>query len=229
MRFLQARFLSPGRRSPVRLIVIHTAECSESQGSAWAVASWFASPISARASAHYTVDRDEIVQSVRDEDTAWHAGPVNGYSIGVEHAGYARQTPADWADDYSTRMLARSAELVGMLCARYAIPVVRPTLEELREGAPDGGICGHVDVTHALTGGKGHTDPGKSFPWGAYLEAVARHVEERARSAAVAVAPTTIPPTGLAQVLRQDATRKGVQEALEAERRGRGPGPDDVA
>ena len=179
--FLQAKHYQkvwPGRRTP-RLIVIHTAECAEVPTAAENVASYFQNPlrkdeqgnlVPVIASAHYCVDEDSIVQSVRDEDLAWHAGPVNAFSLGIEHSGYARQNPAEWQDSSSRSILWRSAKLVSGLMRKYGIELTRPTPEKLRLGTATG-LCGHVDVTDAF-GGKGHRDPGPSFPWPHYLALV---------------------------------------------------------
>lgn len=173
MNFVRAkRFTSAGKvPRKVTLIVIHTAECSETPKAAENVAAFFAGPQAPQASAHYTVDCDSIVQSVLETDTAWHAGPVNGYSIGIEHAGRAGQSAQDWSDQYSESMLVLSAELVAGICKRYNIPVQRLTAKDLAGGARLG-ICGHVDVTQGLQGGKGHWDPGPFFPWAHFLDLI---------------------------------------------------------
>lgn len=174
--FIQAKnFTRSTKPRTVTLIVIHTAECGERPGAARNVAAYFAGANAPQASAHYCVDSLETVQCVRDADVAWHAGPVNGCSIGIEHAGRAGQTPAEWADDYSLATLARSAALVASLCYRYGIPVVRLTADDLAAGKR-AGICGHVDVTKGLRYGT-HWDPGPSFPWSMYLDMVRAEVE----------------------------------------------------
>ena len=195
MKFVQARNYTRAARGHVDLVVIHTAEAPEGPATAENLAAWSAGSTASQASWHYAVDADSIVQSVREEDIAWHAGPVNGYSIGVEHAGYAKQTPADWADDASIAILDRSAELVADICRRYAIPIVRITSDDLKAGRRNG-ICGHVDVTKGLTGGKGHTDPGPFFPWPWYLERVRAHAEQQIDTPVVApvLSPSTAPP-----------------------------------
>lgn len=161
---------TPGRPSRVRGIVIHTSETPEIKRGAINVAAWFSHPAAPSASAHYAVDDGLIVRCVADEDTAWHCGSVNPWTIGIELQGRAGQSTSDWSDDYSRRMLALAADLVADLCSRYAIPVVHLLPEQLR--ADDGsatGIFGHGDHTTAFHVKGGHTDPGPNFPWDLFL------------------------------------------------------------
>jgi N-acetyl-anhydromuramyl-L-alanine amidase AmpD len=181
VKFVQARHFRPASRTAIDLVCIHAMEYPERvQGAEWC-ADFFRDPHGPKgpivASAHYSIDADSIVQSVLEKDIAWHAGPVNDYSIGVEHAGYAGQTAEQWRDAYSTAMLERSAELVGGICRRYDIPVRRLDATALRSGERRG-ICGHLDVTLGLQNGKGHTDPGQHFPWDWYMERVAFHATQ---------------------------------------------------
>ncbi len=205
--FVQAVNYTPASRTSVDLVVIHTMEAPEGLATAENVAAWFAGKnhTPARASAHYNVDANSIVQSVLEKDVAWHAGPVNGYSIGVEHAGYAKQTPEEWRDPYSLAVLERSAQLVGDICRRYAIPVRRLTGAELAAGQRRG-ICGHIDVTSGLTGGKGHWDPGPHFPWEWYLGRVLVHslpfVHVEFEGVIYEVAPTYLAPVGIGEAER---------------------------
>lgn len=159
--FLPARNFTVSSRTRIDLIVIHTMEAPQSAGRALQVAKWFSDPKNApQASAHFCVDASQVIRSVHDKDVAWHAPGANARSIGIEHAGYADKT--DWSSSYSLAMLTLSQKLVAQLCRAYGIPAVWLTPERLR--ASERGICGHADCTHAFSGGRGHVDPGLSFP-----------------------------------------------------------------
>jgi N-acetyl-anhydromuramyl-L-alanine amidase AmpD len=158
-------------RAPARAVttvVLHTMEISERVDAARRCAAWFASDV-AQVSAHYCVDAQEIVQCVAEEDIAWHARGGNTSSIGIELAGYARQTAAEWGDPTSAAILGRAAALVADVCARHAIPVRRIRASGLRRGAH--GITGHADVSVAFRKSD-HWDPGPAFPWATFLRQV---------------------------------------------------------
>lgn len=169
MKFVQARYYTKTSGRQIDLIVIHDMETDERFDTAENVARWFAGPTSAEASAHYNIDADSIVQSVRDRDVAWHAPGANHNGIGLEHAGRARQTRAEWLDPYGRKMLRRSAKLTARLCKKYDIPIKHLNVTALRAGAR--GIVGHWDVSRAF-GRSSHYDPGPNFPWDVYLRLV---------------------------------------------------------
>jgi hypothetical protein len=98
---------------------------------------------------------------------------AGGEPQGLEHAGRAAQTAADWSDEYSTKLLDRSAELVAQKCTNYDIPATWLTAAQLRAGKR--GITGHVQVSQAFKR-TDHTDPGKSFPVAAYIARVRAHL-----------------------------------------------------
>lgn len=187
MIFVPAKNFTPASRTRVTLIVMHTAECNEAKGAARNVAEWFRSQprrgekFQGRtwggSSAHYSVDDREIVQSVREEDIAWHASEANGRSIGVELAGRAAQSAADWDDAYSRATLERAAGLVAALCKRWQIEPVHLTPDEVKLGRV--GLCGHVDVTRAWPKAGGHTDPGPHFPWSRFVALVSEQLFEQ--------------------------------------------------
>jgi N-acetyl-anhydromuramyl-L-alanine amidase AmpD len=184
--FIQARNYTKASRLVVQAVVIHTMEAPEGPKTAENVALWFANQPAngvlvngkrfAGTSAHWNVDSNNIIQSVREQDVAWHANSANNWSIGVEHAGYARQTTIEWLDKYSMSMLDKSSQLVAEICRRWDIPVTRITANDLRKGRRNG-IMGHVDVTDGLQGGLGHRDPGDFFPWQMYLTMVAEKLD----------------------------------------------------
>lgn len=168
IQFVQARNYTKGpRRKGIDLIVIHTMEAPQKGNTAENIAQWFAGPTAPKASAHYCIDNNSIVQCVLDDDIAWHAPGANSNGIGLEHAGFARQDAAAWANDYNQAMLVLSARLSAMLCAKYEIPRVHLTVDELKAGQR--GFCGHIDVTNAFNAGIGHWDPGPHFVWDQYL------------------------------------------------------------
>lgn len=175
--FVQAKnytALWPSHRTSIDLIVIHTMESPDKPTTAPDVAAWFAGPNAPQASAHYCCDETHVVQTVRDTDVAWHAPGANRTGIGIEHAGYAKQTADDWRSPYNQRMLALSAKLAAKIALRWNIPVVHLTVSELKASkpsAPARGFIGHVDATNTFGGGT-HWDPGPGFPYDNYLALV---------------------------------------------------------
>jgi N-acetyl-anhydromuramyl-L-alanine amidase AmpD len=175
--FVQARNFTKGRSNHIDVLVIHTMESPEKPDTAESVANWFAGTTAPQASAHYCIDSNSIVQSVRDTDVAWHAPGANHNGLGFEHAGRAAQTQHDWSDDYSTKMLELSAQLVADKCRQYDIPPVWLRTADLRAGKR--GITGHVQVSEAFKRSD-HHDPGTQFPIEAYLKLVKAHLGDAA-------------------------------------------------
>ena len=169
-RFVQAKNYTPGSQARViDWIVMHSAEIAERPDGAEVLAAWAAGSSAPKASWHYAVDSDSIVQSVQDRDVAWHAPGANGRGIGIELCGYARQTAAEWQDDYSREMLTLAAELVGSLCRLYQVPCVFCDASDLRTGVR--GITMHRTVSAAFKKSD-HWDPGPHFPMDWFLEQV---------------------------------------------------------
>ena len=168
MTFVQARWYTRTDGRQIDLIVLHSMEAPEKGDTAEAVAAYFARG-TVKASAHYCIDANSIVQSVFDRDIAWAAPGANRDGLQMEHAGYARQTPEEWADPYSETMLRRSAALVARKCRRYNVParIVYPA--GLLVGRR--GITTHAFVSQAFHRSD-HTDPGPNFPLRHYLELV---------------------------------------------------------
>jgi len=158
-----------GRSRGITLIGIHTMEAPENEGVAMAVANYFKT---VQASSHWCVDDKTRVRVVYDEDTAWTMPPTNDYSLNVEMAGYAGQTPGEWNDAYSILTLDNAALCVAEWCKKYDIPVRHLTDSQIAAG--EKGLAGHVDVNRVFQDGD-HTDPGPNFPWTEFLSRVNAH------------------------------------------------------
>lgn len=183
MRFLQAKhYRDIGRSRACELIVLHSSENQEKPGKAYEVAQWFASEDAPESSAHFVVDSGEVVQCVDVDDIAWAAPGANHNGIQIEHVGFARQPPEDWADTYSKQMLELSARLAADLCFLHKIPAVFVSAEQLL-GVGARGITRHADVSRAFRKST-HTDPGAGFPIAQYVERVAELLAERSPGAA---------------------------------------------
>jgi peptidoglycan hydrolase-like protein with peptidoglycan-binding domain len=166
MVFVQAKNYTPTSGRQIDLIVIHDMEAPEGVRTAENVASWFAGDNAPRASAHRCFDADSNIQCVLDKDVAWHAPGANHNGIGYEHAGYARQSDAEWRDPYSTRMLKLSAKQAAADCKRYNLPVRYVDAGGLVLGRR--GITTHWEVTKAFKRST-HWDPGANFPMDQYI------------------------------------------------------------
>ncbi len=175
VRFVKARHFTDAL-TPKHWIVLHSMEAPEASTTAENVANWFASEASPKSSAHYCIDADSVVQCVDADKIAWHAPGLNQHGIGLEHAGYARQTVTQWRDAFSTAMLERSARLCAALCAQRGIPAQLVAAEQLRQSKAAGwrlhhGITTHAEVSRAF-GKSDHWDPGPGFPMEDYLRLV---------------------------------------------------------
>lgn len=181
--FIQAAHYHPGRNKQPRLIVIHDMEAPEKATTALSVARYFAQPDSRVASAHFCIDSAETIRCVHDADTAFGAASANADGLHIEHAGYERQSRAEWVDTFGRSMLARSAQVAALWSARYGIPVKHLTVEELKAGKP--GFVGHADVSAAWPS-TGHSDPGVNFPWAFYFDLVRNYLSP--------APPSPVPP-----------------------------------
>ncbi len=122
---------------------------------------------------HNCLDNDSTVQCVRESDVAWHAPGANHNGLGIELAGYANQTEAQWGDAFSQAMLRRAAWLIARACREHKIPVVLLSADDLK--AKKRGLCGHDTVSKAFKLST-HYDPGPWFPWVDLLAEVAERV-----------------------------------------------------
>lgn len=168
--YITPRNYYAGRDKTLRLIVIHTMETPEQQGRARWCAQYFAGPGAPQASAHACIDDQEVVLCLPPSATAWAAPGANSDGYQVEHAGYASQGAAGWADAYSQRMLALSATHTAQIARAAGIPLRHLTDGELAAG--QAGFVGHDQVSRVYKLSD-HTDPGPAFPWTQYMNLVA--------------------------------------------------------
>jgi len=174
--FVPAKHFTSLKREPkrrVRVLVVHTMEFPEKMTAARDVARYF-STTNTKASAHVCIDHREIIQCVKDSDVAWAAPGCNSDGIQIELTGYARQTAAQWADEYSMRMLNLAAKACAQYCRKYDIPARRLDDVQLKAGLK--GIVGHSQVS-AVYKKSDHTDPGPNFPWLFFLMRVSDHLK----------------------------------------------------
>ncbi len=165
------------QKREVRVIVIHRMEAPEKGTTAENVAKFFQNlPSNNKASAHLCIDNNSIVQCVLDNDVAFAAPGANHNGIQLELAGFARQTRAEWLDEYGKALLENAANAAAQYCLKYNIPRKHLTNDQLRNGHE--GIIGHVQATEVFKKSD-HTDPGKGFPWDYFIERVEHYYTER--------------------------------------------------
>ena len=191
MQFIQAAHHSADPNLPPTRVVIH-ATCPDvgfpsasRAGRAVGTAGYLAS-ISASGSAHYVCDVTETVQCLGEDVIGWLA-PPNGHSIGIEICadGGSRASfnnpshaysPEQWLSPQVWLAVEKAAHLTQQICHRYAIPVRRLTVADLKAGQR--GICGHADVSAAWHQSD-HDDPGPWFSWDQFIAAVRAGAERK--------------------------------------------------
>lgn len=168
--FTQARNFTAANRAPgdIRLWVNHDMEAPEDGDIAERLGSYFATT-TRRASSHVGIDDDTVVGYVDWPSVAWAAPTANRDGVQIEHAGYARQSRAEWLDPYGTRMIELSARLfVEVGHGEFGLPNRWLTIAEVA-GRVARGICDHHDTTRAFGIKGGHTDMGNHFPRDRYI------------------------------------------------------------
>ena len=152
-----------GRSGPVEYIVIHYT--SNQGDTAKNNADYFARE-KVGASAHYFCDKNEIWQSVKDSDTAWHCGAKtyrhpdcrNANSVGVEIC------MNDKKGNVRRGSIETAAELVRYLMQRYSVPVDR--------------VLRHYDVTGKYCPGPMVDDPAL---WAAFKQSLTQTEDDSVR------------------------------------------------
>lgn len=145
--------------SAIHFIVIHVTE-----GGFLGTVSWLRDP-RAHASANFVVSRSGQVQElVPLHDIAWHSGnwAVNTQSVGIENVGFTDDPSGFPAPEYRA-----AARIAAVVARRALMPIDRQH------------IIGHYQVpdpNDPTQGGgiDGHTDPGKYWKWGYFINLVQR-------------------------------------------------------
>ena len=160
------------------------------------------------AARHYIVGRDgEVVQMVRNADTAHHASQANSRSVGIEHNGNkpSRHNARDLPP--TEPQYEASARLVAWLCQQLGIPADR---EHIR---------GHMEISPA----DDHDCPSSIWDWDHYMACVHAAVaalaapiaqglgSRRARVRALEEAPAVEDPDAIG--ISEDEPVTGVAEA----------------
>lgn len=182
--FMQAKWyteIKEDKPRHIQLIVLHSMEAPEKGTTAEDTARYFSS-LDRKASAHYCVDDDSIVQCVQTKDVAYAAPNANANGVHIEMAGYAKQTREQWMDVYSLAILWNVAGLCAkVLMPKFDIPLtfLRSNSLELCRIHPDlKGFTTHAEVSKAFNPG-GHWDPGPGFPIDVLFDKIKARLKEK--------------------------------------------------
>lgn len=157
---------TPGRdRGEPSLIVLH---CTDNDASNEAENSY--AHRRTDASAHFYIDDDNVIQTVRIGDRAWSAHPLgNARGVQIEITGRSYWTRAQWLSH--PLWLGHARTVVFELAARLGIPATKLTISQVANHRH--GVCGHSDCVHAFREGTHFTCPSPNFPWDVVLAASA--------------------------------------------------------
>lgn len=160
------------RPMPPKWIVLHTSEqTGETTSSAANLASFMTTPGDRPSSNggrygssyHAVLDLGMKVRpAVHDGFVSFSAPGANTEGLHVCFPGKARQTRAEWLDDYSRDLIRTCAGLITDYSSLYGIPPVRLSVAELRAGTR--GYTDHAGIRDAF-GRTTHYDVGPGFPW----------------------------------------------------------------
>lgn len=156
--FYQAKGYSKGKKGPVRLLSIHTAEGSTTVES---LGSYFMRNDGGSSNAGIG-QQGQYAEYVTYNNTAWTNPPVNSVSDTLELCAFA-----DWTRDKWLRypqMLRVTGHWIAWRASVRGIPLKHIT------DARGKGVVGHNDINDTY-GKSSHYDPGTAFPW----DVVMRH------------------------------------------------------
>ena len=146
------------------LLIVHSLEAPARRGLAWDLAAgWLKG---AGVSPHAMTDPGETVETCPESTVGYHCGNGNQYGIGFEVTGYAAWTLEQWTTGDAWAALRLDAKRLAESATRLNIPLRWLSLNQIRNG--ERGVCTHADITLTY-GGTTHTDPGRSFPFEAFM------------------------------------------------------------
>lgn len=164
---------SPRGDTPIELLIAHDNEGPEGDHSARGLASYIAHEDGGY---HAIFDNVETITTADDLTVVWGAGGVNHRSMHGCFIGFARQTPAEWADTYSLDELDQAAVWFAAKCTQHQIPPRWLTPDQVATPGVKG-LCTHGDVSVHYPESQGHTDPGAGFPKDLLLAKIMRHLD----------------------------------------------------
>jgi hypothetical protein len=125
-------------------------------------------------SAHFYVDRTEVIQSLDTRVKAGHAGSREGNenAVAVEIVGVNGKTRQWWLDNVCWDNLGAALAVV---CRNYGVSARRASVAEMKANPKVRAFYSHDDMRRAW-GGTTHTDPGDGFCWDRLFEAVNAHL-----------------------------------------------------
>lgn len=162
---------SSRRGAPINAIAVHSTESQDLPGTTddlKGIRNWFNNPQS-DASAHIGVDGDGHSEKwVMSSEKAWTILDLNPVTLNIEFVGRAAQRTDEWEE----AQLKTGAKWAAYWCIRFDLPAQRGHLKRIN-GVPvvtKKGVIRHSDLTELGFGS--HTDPGKGFPLGEFLDLV---------------------------------------------------------
>lgn len=177
-----AAYYRGAMQTPIKWIVIHTAEGPVGPGAARQLAKWSATQRKYQTSWHYAVDNKDITCCLSEDLAGQHTatGRVDNQAIAIE---VCLKVAGDWTSQTYLETVALAARLTADRCKALNIPPKVLTLEELKAG--QAGIISHNLVRLTGWSKTTHTDPGPNFPWTSFISQVQ----------AALTSPTAAPPT----------------------------------
>jgi len=154
------------RAGEPHLIVIHSLEAPAKRGLAWDLAAgWLKN---AGVSPHAMTDPGETVETCPENVVGWHCGNGNQVGIGLEVTGYAAWSIEQWTTGDAWAALRLDAKRAAEASTRHGIPLRWLSLNQINAGMS--GLVTHFDISQTIgRGSTNHTDPGRGFPYDAFL------------------------------------------------------------